>query len=184
MNKKQLTQIVGCVIVNLTLATIAVALSLPVYLDSVGTIISVAILPWYLAVTVAIGTSCIGAMVINPDLLAYCGTQLIIVLVAFFCFKAGMLKSWKESLLSGILIAVSAVIVSAPVTVLLFGGITWSETDILTSILLASGKSIWQSVLQGAIFIESIDKPFASLLAWFLLKKVKSEWLGADNIHT
>ena len=172
MNTKQLAITSGCVVFNLTLAKIAVLLSLPVYLDSVGTIISVALLPWYLSVAVAIGTSGIGAIVINPDLVAYCGTQLTIVLVAFFCFRAGMFASWKESLLSGILIAISAVIVSAPVTVLLFGGITWSETNALTAILLASGKNIWQSVIQGAIFTESIDKPIASLLAWLLLKNV------------
>jgi energy-coupling factor transport system substrate-specific component len=160
----------GGIGLNLTLAKLAVILSLPVYFDSVATIISVALLPWYLSVTIAVCTSLLGSMIIDPHLAAYCGTQLTIALAAIFCFRAGLLNSWLEALVAGVVIAICAVIVSAPVTVLLFGGVTWSESTALTAILLDSGKNLWQSVIQGAILIESIDKTIATLLACLLLK--------------
>lgn len=167
----------GGIGLNLILAKIAVILSLPVYLDSVATIISVVLLPWYLTMTIAIATSLIGSIVIDPHIAAYVGTQLTVALVAIFCFRAGLLNSWLEALLAGLAIVICAVIVSAPVTVLLFEGITWSKSTEVTSILLGSGKNLWQSVIQGAILIELIDKTGASLLACFILKYFPAEHL-------
>lgn len=161
----------GGIGLNLVLAKIAVILSLPVYLDSVATIISVVLLPWYLTLTIAIATSVIGAIVVDPHLIAYVSTQLTVALVAIFCFRVGLLNSWLEALLAGIIIAICAVIISAPVTVLLFEGSTWSSSTAVTATLLNTGKNLWQSVMQGAILIELIDKTTASLLACFILKK-------------
>ena len=175
MTTRQILLTTGAIALNLTLAKIAALLSLPVYLDSVGTIISVALLPWYLSITIALGTSFLGAIVIDPGVAFYSGTQLTIAIVAIFCFRADLFSSWQVSLLSGMIIALSAVLVSAPVTVLVFGGTTWSETTALTSILLSSGKNLWQSVLQGSIFIESIDKIIASLSAWLVLRTLSAE---------
>lgn len=170
MYMRQLLMTAGCIFFNLALGKIAVVLALPVYLDSVATIFSTALLPWYLTLAIAVLTSVAGALVIDPNLIAYIGTQLTIALVAIFCFRSGLLNSWWESLFSGLVLAVSAAVVSAPVTVLLFGGVTWSETTAVTSFLNESGKGLWQSVVQGAIFIECIDKIGATLLAYLLLR--------------
>lgn len=174
MDKVQIKQILLTATgigLNLALAKVAFVLSLPVYLDSVATILSVALLPWYLTVTIALATSLSGSMVVDPNLIAYAGTHVTIALAAIFCFRIGLLNSYPEALLSGLLIAICAVIVSAPVTVLVFEGITWSESNVITSILLDSGKSLWQSVLQGAILIEAVDKISAALLACLLHKQ-------------
>lgn len=160
----------GGIGLNLALAKIAVILSLPVYLDSVATIISVVLLPWYLTLTIAIATSVIGSIVVDPHLIAYISTQLTVALVSILCFRVGLLNSWFEALLAGMVIAICAVIISAPVTVLLFEGTTWSSSTVVTSTLLNTGKNLWQSVMQGAILIELIDKTSASLLACFILK--------------
>ena len=108
MKTKPFIFAICCIVLNIIFAKIAVLLSLPVYLDSVGTIISVTLMPWYLSVLTALGTSLLGAIVINPDLVAYCGTQLTIVLIALFGFRIGMLKTVQESLVLGLLIALSA----------------------------------------------------------------------------
>ncbi len=177
MNTRQILLTTGAIALNLTLAKIAALLSLPVYLDSAGTILSVTLLPWYLSIAIALGTSFLGAIVIDPGLAVYSGTQVTIAFAAIFCFRVDLFSSWQGSLVSGMIIAISAVLASAPVTVLLFGGITWSETTTaLTSILLSSGKNLWQSVLQGSIFIESIDKISVSFLAWLVLKFLPAEF--------
>lgn len=75
MDSRQALLTAGGIALNLTLAKLAVLLSLPMYFDSVATIISVALLPWYLSVTIAIGTSLLGSIIIDPHLAAYCGTQ-------------------------------------------------------------------------------------------------------------
>lgn len=188
MNMRQVLLTTGCIGLNLILAKLTVLFSLPVYFDSVATIISAALLPWFLTVVVALGTSFVGSIVIDPNLIAYCGTQLSVALVAIFCFRAGLFYSWSEALLSGLILAVCAVLVSAPVTVILFGGVTWSETNSVTSLLLDSGKDLWLSVTQGAVLVECIDKISASLLAFLLLKHFpylsgKAEKRSENQVH-
>ena len=164
----------SCLALNLTLAKAAAILSLPVYLDCVGTILAAALVPSIETILVAILTSLLGGVVINPYFAAYAGTQLAIALTALACVRRGLFRSWARSILGGLLIAAVAVIVSAPVTALLFGGVTLSGTTAVNALLLASGRNIWQSVIGGSILIESVDKPAAAILAWYTLSRLPS----------
>lgn len=162
----------GCIALNLSLAKLASIFSLPVYLDSVGTILSAALLPLPLAILTGVSTSLLGGVIINPYYIPYAGTQLTIALVAWLCARAGWMKRWPSAAGSGVLIALLAVIASAPVTVLLFGGVTLSSTTAINAVLMAAGQNIWKSVIGGSVFIESIDKPAATLLAYLVLKRL------------
>lgn len=181
MNTKHTFIAAACLALNLSLAKIAALLSLPVYLDTVGTIVGAALLPWPLAVAVALCTSFLGAVVINPYWAAYCGTQLAIGLTALGFVQLKMFTSWWKAIISGFLTGMVAMIVSAPVTVVLFGGVTLSGTTAINAIFLASGKSIWQSVIGGSFVIESIDKPLAALLALLTLKRLPKEFIYNRN---
>ena len=81
-------------------------------------------------------------------------------------------SKWWQAILAGFVIAGVAVIVSAPVTVVLFGGVTLSGTTAINAILLASGRNIWQAVIGGSLFVEILDKPFAAFLAWLALRRL------------
>lgn len=172
MKTKDIFIAAGCVALNLSLAKVAALLSLPVYLDTIGTIIGAAVLPWQWALAVGGSTSILGAFLINPYWAAYIGTQLTIAGVAILCARIQFLATWWKALISGMLIAVSAVIVSAPITVILFGGVTLSGTTAINAVLLAAGNNIWKSVIGGSFVIESIDKPAAALVAWLTLRRL------------
>ncbi|MEI7899672.1 MAG: ECF transporter S component [bacterium] len=161
----------ACLALNLTLGKIAAALSLPVYLDCVGTILGAVLLPPFYVVSTALLTSLLGGIVINPYFVAYTGTQVAIALTAICLCRIGVFKVWWSALLGGVVIALVAVVVSAPVTVLLFGGVTLSGTTAINAVLLATGQSIWKSVVGGSMVIEAIDKPTAALLAWLALRR-------------
>lgn len=165
----------GCLALNLSLAKSASLLSLPVYLDSVGTIIGSALLPLPLALSVAVLTSLLGGILISPYFAAYVVTQCSIALVAFLAHKMSFFSSWWKAVLIGLLIALVAALVSAPVTVILFGGVTLSGTTAINAVLMAAGRNIWQSVLGGSLFIESIDKPAASFLAWLTIRRLPEQ---------
>lgn len=172
MNTKHTFLAAACLALNLSLAKVAALLSLPVYLDSVGTILASAILPWPMVIAVALGTSLLGAFLINPYWAAFCGTQIVIAVTALLSVRYGLLSTWWKSVFAGIIIAIMAVIASAPATVLLFGGITLSGTTAINAILLASGHNIWKSVIGGSLLIESVDKPIAAVIAWFALRSL------------
>lgn len=172
MNARHVFVAASCLALNLTLAKVAALLALPVYLDSIGTILGAALLPPVLAISVGVLTSLLGGIVINPYFAAYVGTQLCIALAAVVFVKLGFFEKWWKALLAGLGIAIVAVLVSAPVTVLLFGGVTLSGTTAVNAVLLASGRTLWESVIGGSALVESIDKPSAALLSWLVLQRL------------
>jgi energy-coupling factor transport system substrate-specific component len=172
MSTRHLLLATTCVAVNLVLAKIAAMLALPVFLDSGGTFIGAALLPLPWAVGVGALTSLVGGLALNPFFPFYAGTQIAIALTAWACTRAGWMRKPLGAILTGCLVAVVAVVVSAPVTVLMFGGVTYGSTTALNAVFLATGQSIWKSVVSGSAIIESIDKPAAALLAWTVITRL------------
>jgi energy-coupling factor transport system substrate-specific component len=164
----------SCLALNLALAKIAALLSLPIYLDSIGTVIAAVLLPSGFTIAVGVLTSLIGGLLVSPYFPAYAGTQIAIALIAIAAARLGLfLRVWK-AVLAGFAIAIVASLVSAPVTALLFGGVTLSGTTAVNALLLASGKGIWKSVIGGSLIIESLDKPVACILAFLALRRLPS----------
>ena len=157
---------------NLVLGKLAAVLSLPVYLDSVGTILAAALIPPGYAIAVGVCSSLVGGVVINPDFPPFAPVQLVIALLAILFCRAGFLRRWWSALIAGFLIGMAATITAAPITTLLFGGVTMTGTTAINAVLIASGHSILKSVLGGSFFVESIDKPVAALLAYLVLKRL------------
>jgi energy-coupling factor transport system substrate-specific component len=157
---------------NLTLAKTAALLALPVYLDSVGTLLAGALLPPAFVVGVAILTSLLGGLVVHPAFPLYAGTQLAIALLALVVARRGLLNRWWTSALAGIGIGMVAALVSAPVTVLAFGGVTLGGATAINVVLMAAGKNIWNAVITGSFFVEMLDKPAAALLAYLALRRL------------
>jgi energy-coupling factor transport system substrate-specific component len=157
---------------NLVMSKLAATLSLPVYLDTIGTILAATLLAPWLAVAVGAATSLLAAVVVHPAFLYYVGTQATIALVAVVAMRLGAFKRWSTAIVAGLVIAVCASLVSAPVTVLVFGGVTLGGTTAINAVLLAAGQSIWSSVLGGSLLIESVDKVVACLLATEVLRRL------------
>lgn len=168
----------SCTALNLGAGKIAAMLSLPVYLDTIGTILGAALLPPVYAIAVGGASSLLGWVVIHPVYVFYIGTQLAIALVAIMAMRLGAFKSFWTALATGIVIALTAAIVSAPVTVLVFGGVTMPGTTAVNAVLIAAGQNLWRAVLTGSLFIESIDKTATALIAWVLLRRLPSRFLS------
>ena len=61
---------------------------------------------------------------------------------------------------------------SAPVTVLMFGGVTLGGTTAINAVLMAAGQNIWKSVLGGSLVIESLDKVAACMIASIVFRRL------------
>jgi len=162
----------ACLALNLGLGKVSNLLGLPIVFDTVGSILAPALVgPWY-ALLVGILSSFIGGVFIHPAFPYYVGTQLVIVLLAVAAMRLGLFSRLMTAIGTGVGIGVASAIVSAPVTALVFGGVTIPSVTALNVLFLASGKSLWQSVLTGSIIVESIDKVMASSLVWLILSRL------------
>jgi energy-coupling factor transport system substrate-specific component len=162
----------ACIALNLAAGKVANLLSLPIYLDSAGTVIAAALLSPILAAAVGVSTALLGAVVINPVYAFYAGTQLAIAITAVVMLRIGGFRRVWWAILVGIVIAIVAAIVSAPVTVLLFGGVTVPGTTAINAVLIASGQNLWTAVITGSLLVETADKVTAVVLAWLVVQRL------------
>ena len=158
------------ILINLGIGTIVHLLKLPLFIDSVGTILITILIGIRWGAVTGVLSFLIGGVIANPVLPYFSATQAVIALVAGLFAMRGWFRSIPRTIITGICIGVAAGIVSAPVIIKLFGGITGSGSGFITSFLLASGKKIVESVILTGISCEPVDKTIQCLLAFWLIR--------------
>ena len=182
-----LTLIPVAIVLNLVLGQTISLLKLPIFLDSIGSVL-VAILsgPWAAAVT-GLLTNLIGG-VIDPFFPAFAPVAIVIGLVAGFCARVGWFRVWWKVVLTGLLIALAAAIVATPIRVLLFGGITASGSSFFIAYLLATGSAMVQSVFAVTFLTNVLDKVITALIAWIIVLRLSRRYISrfprAENVLT
>ena len=158
------------IVINLVLGQPVSLLNLPVFLDSIGTVI-VALLagPWAGGLT-GLLTNLIWGLISDPVAAAFAPVAMIIGIVAGLCAKYGLFKTWWHAILSGVLITLALSLVAIPIRVYMFGGVTGSGADFVTAYLLATGQSLFSSVIITVIGNNLVDKVVTALLAWAIVK--------------
>jgi energy-coupling factor transport system substrate-specific component len=158
------------VLMNLGIGTIVHVLKLPVFIDAVGTILITILIGIRWGVVTGVLSFLIGGMIINPVMPYFSGTQATIAIVAGLFASRGWFRSIPRTVIVGICVGIAAAVVSAPVIIKLFGGITGSGSGFITAFLLASGKKIFESVILTGVACEPVDKTIQCLLAFWLIR--------------
>ncbi|MCX6068011.1 MAG: ECF transporter S component [Chloroflexi bacterium] len=165
-----LTLMAVAIVLNIVLGQVVSLLKLPIFLDSIGTVL-VALLagPWAGALT-GLLTNLIWGLISDPVAAAFAPVALIIGLVAGLCAKYGLFKQWWQAILSGVIITLALSVVAIPIRVYMFGGVTGSGADFITAYLLATGRDLFSAVIITVITDNLIDKVVTALLAWAIVK--------------
>lgn len=147
---------------------LALAIHLPLFLDTIGTVLAGVLGgPWTGALAGAL-TNIIYGLALHPT-----STPYAIVNLAIGIF-AGLAAPWFRrpggTLAAGIIITFIAAILSAPITAVLFGGVTGSGTDLITAFFLKTGRNIWQSVFATEFLVEIVDKVVTCYIVFFILR--------------
>ncbi len=162
---------------NLAIGTLVHTLKLPVYVDAVGTIAITLIAGVRTGVIVGVSSFLLGGILTNPVLPWFSGTQAAIAIYVHIANKYGGFKTYPRTVLAGIGLGLVAGIVSAPVIVWLFGGVTGSGASLIVAFLLASGKTVFQSVVLSGLAAEPLDKTLQCLLAVWLIRTLPGSLL-------
>ncbi len=160
------------VLLNLGIGTLVHLLKLPVFLDAVGTILVTILIGIRWGAATGILSFLAAGVIVNPVLPWFSGTQAVIALVAGIFARRGFFRNVPRTIATGIVVGIAAGIVSAPVIIYLFGGITGSGSGLITSFLLASGKKIVESVILTGLSCEPLDKTLQCLLAYWLIRSI------------
>jgi len=172
------TLIPVAIAINVVIGQIVVTLKLPVYLDSIGTVfVGVLCGPWAGAITGML-SNIIWGTIIDPNAFPWFPVAFFIGLVAGFCAKAGLFKSWWKVIVTGFLVALTAAAVSTPISVGVYGGITASGSSFITAYLLQTGQNLLPAVLITNNLVEPFDKISTALLAYAIMQGLSTRFLA------
>ena len=183
-----------CAALDFSLGTIVYLVKLPIYLDSIGTILCALLLVpdrWvaFLCASLAglIGTLLTG-LFINPFLPWFSLTMACIALVAA-CVSSGAIQTFRARpmrtpafagyvLVYGIATGLVAAVVSAPVVAYLFGGVTGSGSAFIVALFLKAGQQVLSAALLSGLTSEPIDKTLQVLLAALLYRATPRDFIA------
>ncbi len=168
-NTLTLALIPVAIAINIAIGQIVVLLKLPIYLDSIGTVL-VGMLAGPLAglLTGALSNLIWGLSGLNPTYTPFFYVAAVIGLLAGIFTQIGWArKIWMWGL-GGLITGVVAAIISAPTSAIVFGGVTGAGTDLIVAALRASGAGIMQATFGQGIVSDPLDK-LATFLVVFLI---------------
>ena len=90
----------------------------------------------------------------------------------------GFFKSWWKVVATGFVVALTAAIVSTPIAVYLFGGITASGSSFITAYLLQTGQGIWSAVMSTSFLTEPVDKITTAMIAFAIILGLPKRMIG------
>jgi energy-coupling factor transport system substrate-specific component len=174
--------------INVVMGQIVSTLKLPVYLDSIGTVlVGVLCGPWAGALTGML-SNIIWGLAIDPNAFPWFPVAFFIGLVSGFCAQGGLFKSWWKVIVTGFLVAITAALASTPISVYLYGGITASGSSFLTAYLLQTGAGMVSAVLSTSFLVEPVDKITTAMLAFAIIQGLSTRFLARfprpENVST
>ena len=174
--------------INIAVGQIVLVLKLPVFLDSIGTVMVAALCgPWAGALTGAL-SNIVWGVAIDPGALPWWPVAAMIGYMAGRMAQWGFFKSWWKVVVTGFVVALTAAIVSTPIAVYLFGGITASGSSFITAYLLQTGQGIWSAVVSTSFLTEPVDKITTAMIAFAIIQGLPKRTIGgypkADQVAT
>jgi energy-coupling factor transport system substrate-specific component len=189
----RLVAIALCAALNFAIGNIVYLVKLPIYLDSIGTILcALLIFPDRgAAIVCAFIAGFIGvilSLAINPFLPWFTFSVLAIVLVSALLtaratqtFRAQPLAPipfFGTVIVCGIVTGIVSAIVSAPVVVYLFGGVTGSGSAFVVAFFLKTGQQLLNSAVFAGLTTEPVDKTLQVLVAALLYRATPREFIA------
>ncbi|WP_250674264.1 ECF transporter S component [Paraclostridium ghonii] len=173
LSTNQVTIIALGVSLNVIGAFIALTLRLPIYLDSIGTILIACILgPRYAVLTGVLGSLASG-MTFDIYSLFFMPVQISTGLISGLMFKKDFLKG--EKIFTGVMaFSVPTSILSAIIAAFVFGGVTSSGSSYIVQMLSVFGINKVVGVFLTQVLTDYADKFIAVLIVNYAVSLVPS----------
>ncbi|HKI95490.1 MAG TPA: hypothetical protein VJ992_09385 [Gemmatimonadales bacterium] len=170
MSPRLLVLIPLAVGINLAMGQFASAISLPVYLDTVGTILVAALTGLVPALITGLLSQVVTTVVSGNSIwIAFLPVQLYVAAFAAVAARAGAFRGIWRTVGTGLLLGATAALLSWPIAYLAFGGVTATGVTAVTTVLTAIGFPLRWAVLAASASTDLLDKTATVLLVRGLL---------------
>lgn len=163
--------------INIIGGMLAGALKLPVFLDTIGTILSAAILgPWWGALTGGL-TNVIMSLQ-SPMEMWFAIVNIIVgLVVGFASMKFGFTKALVVAI-TGVIIAILSPIVGTTIAKYLYGGLTGGGLDIFVGGLMKAGADVFTAAFLPRVASNLVDKLLSVFIVFFIIKALPRNLKG------
>ncbi|KON86567.1 hypothetical protein AF332_06855 [Sporosarcina globispora] len=157
--------------VNFIGGQIVLLLKLPLYLDSIGTIVVGALCGGIPGAVVGAITNLL-ISITNPTTLAYIWLNILFGLLAGYLGKKGIFTSLWKTIITSIGFAIIGGGLGSTITILIFGGLGAGATGAITGMLMTMGFSVQAGAFIAELFADLLDKIPTMIIVFFILKSI------------
>lgn len=146
-------------------------LKLPLWLDSIGTVLASMLAGPVIGAIAGAINNIIYGLTVDPISFVYGLTSIFIGLVAGVLAYKGWIASWSKAVVVGLAVGFTAVIVSTPINVAFWGGQTgnlWG--DALFALVMAKTQSVWLASFLDELVVDLPDKLITVLLSYAIFR--------------
>lgn len=164
------------VAINLSGRFVVTVLGLPVFLDTIGTIV-VAFLagPWVAGLT-GILTNVVIGVTLEATSIPFGLSNAAVGIVAGLMAGRGWLTTAPKIAIVAIALTATTIVTATPIATYMFGGVQGSGIDFVTGFLVASGRGLFESVLGSQLIVQPLDKAVAVVVAVRLTRGVPQRY--------
>ena len=167
-----------CVAMNIVLGIITAALGIPLYLDTLGTVLTAALFGPVPGIIVGALSNIITGLIYSvrdiPFALVNMAVGLVVGLVA---------KKFKFTLVSaaitGLALSVICPAIGTPIGIFVYGGLQGNISDIVVTGLVKAGQSIFAASFLTKVGSNLIDKVGTCIIGFLLIKAMPARFLAA-----
>jgi len=153
---------------NIVGGELVTVLRLPIYLDSIGTVlVGVLVGPWAGAATGGLANIIWGLFRVVP--LPFAIVAIAIGLLAGFFARIGWFKRFYLVPIAGAITGIIAALLSSPLSAFIFGGVTGGGTDALVAAFRAAGTSLLGATTLQGLAADPLDKLITFTVAYLII---------------
>ncbi len=177
-NTLTLVMIPVAIAINLAVGQLVFALKVPLYLDSIGTVLVGVLAGGWAGALTGLLANIIWGFLGNVTYVPFAAVAAVIGLLAAFFTELGWFKSWWKVVVGGLITGIIAALLSAPIAAYVFGGVTGGGTDAIVAFFRNAGAGVLgASFAQGAVS-DPLDKAITFLLVWLIVRSLPKRFLA------
>ncbi len=178
MNARLLALLPAAIAINLVIGGLVNALGLPLYLDSIGTILSTVLAgPAVGMLAGAIGQVLFG-LINGYQWIPFGIIQLVIAALAGLAAAHAGFRSTARTVAWGLLTGLVAGALSSIISYVLFKGVTATGTTAVVTLLRQMGWSLPAAVTASSLALDLVDKAAAFLIVGALVRSLPGRMMG------
>ena len=177
-NTLTLVTIPVAIAINIAVGQLIVTLKIPIYLDSIGTVlVGVLAGPWAGALTGLLSNLIWGLTGMNVTYAPFATVAAVIGALAGLFSQAGWLRAWWKVILAGLITGLVASALSAPISAYVFGGVMGAGTDVVVAIFRGMGWGILPSTFAQGAISDPIDKAVTYLVVYLIIRALPARFV-------